>query len=443
MKISIFGAGYVGLVTAACFAELGNQVVCMDVNAERISKLQKGESPIHEPGLPELLQKNLQAGRLNFTADAKTAIDHGLCLFIAVGTPSAADGSADLRYVFEVAKTIGQHMNGYRIIIDKSTVPVGTANKVSQIISESLKERQLSIKFDVASNPEFLREGAAIEDFMSSDRIVIGTTSEEAKRHLLALYSHFNRNGDRVICMDPCSAELTKYAANALLATKISFMNELSRVAEGVGADIEFVRRGIGSDPRIGFHFINPGCGYGGSCFPKDVQALVHTAQEVHVDTQLISAVHQVNERQKQILFEKIQRFFKGDLAGKTIAVWGLAFKPDTDDMREAASRPLIEALLNSGARVQAYDPVAQDEAKKLYGKENNFVIANLPEEACQKADALAIVTEWPIFANPNFEQLKQSLAQAVIFDGRNLYEPDYLASLGFTYFAIGRGQRI
>lgn len=443
MRISIFGTGYVGLVTGTCFAELGNHVVCVDIDAQKIQQLQEGICPIHEPGLPELIQKNVRSGHLRFTTDPVSAIEHGLCIFIAVGTPSAADGSADLRYVFAVAKTIGQHLPSYRIVINKSTVPVGTANRVKHIIQQELDQRQQQLSFDVASNPEFLREGAAISDFLASERIIIGTDSAQAKDHLLNLYRYFNRNHDRVICMGLRSAELTKYAANAMLATKISFMNEMSLLAERIGADIDDVRLGIGADPRIGRQFINPGCGYGGSCFPKDVQALEHMATATDLDLMLVKSVHQVNERQKKVLFQKIHHYFKGDLHAKTIALWGLAFKPDTDDMREAPSQSLIDDLLAVGAIIQAHDPVAMNEAQRIYGHQANFTLCTSPEQATQNADALVIVTEWPEFISPDFHHLLDSLRQPVIFDGRNLYDPAYLAKLGFDYYGIGRGLSI
>lgn len=443
MKISVFGAGYVGLVTATCFAELGNHVICADVNSDRIDQLKRGECPIHEPGLTELIQKNLAAGRLEFTTDSKYAIEQSLLIFIAVGTPSAENGSADLTHVFEVAKTVGERLTKYTIIIDKSTVPVGTAHKVKTIIAEKIQARGLSIEFDVASNPEFLREGVAIEDFMQSSRIILGTETERAKNHLLALYAHFNRNGNRVICMDPKSAELTKYAANAMLATRISFMNELALLAETVGADIEFIRRGIGSDPRIGPGFLNAGCGYGGSCFPKDVQALEYTALEHNVSLLLVRAVHDANEKQKHVLFQKIEKFFNGDLKGRTIALWGLAFKPDTDDMREAPSRVLMENLWKAGASVRAYDPVAKTEALRLYGQRADLSLCDSPADALSGADILTIVTEWPVFASPDFELILDRLKYPVIFDGRNLYDPSYLKSLGIKYFGIGRGETL
>lgn len=438
MNITLYGAGYVGLVTGACFAELGNQVLCVDVNADRIARLRQGECPIHEPGLAEMMQKNIQAGRLKFTADPKEGVEHGFYIFIAVGTPSDEDGSADLQYVLAVAKSIGEHMKDYRIVINKSTVPVGTADRVREMIQSTLKQE---ISFDVASNPEFLREGAAIDDFMGSDRIIIGADNPTAAEHLCRLYAPFNRNHDRLICMDIRSAELTKYAANAFLATKISFINELSQIAERVGADIEHIRVGIGSDPRIGYHFINPGCGYGGSCFPKDIIALQHTADSVQYNAQLIQAVHQVNQRQKQVLFQKIRAHFTDQLTGKVIALWGLSFKPNTDDMRDASSRALIEALWQAGASIRAYDPVAMPEAARIYGQRDDLTLCSTPEEVLAGADALVIVTEWSVFLSPNFDLIKQTLKNPVIFDGRNLYAPTYMKELGFCYYAIGRGE--
>jgi UDPglucose 6-dehydrogenase len=443
MKITIFGAGYVGLVTGTCLAELGNHVLCVDVNQERIDRLKQGDCPIHEPGLPELMAKNREAGRLAFTSNATEGVTHGFYQFIAVGTPQDEDGSADLKYVLAVAKTIGEHMQKSCIVINKSTVPVGTADKVRNTIQQALNARQLSISFDVASNPEFLREGAAIDDFMKSDRIVIGTDNSETEQHLRALYTPFNRNQDRLIAMNIRSAELTKYAANAMLATKISFINEMSQLAELLGADIEMIRRGIGSDPRIGFHFINPGCGYGGSCFPKDLQALESAAKHVNYEPQLLKAVQQVNHQQKQVLFQKILQHFKGNLANKVIALWGLAFKPHTDDMREASSRTLMELLWQAGARVQAYDPVAVAETKRLYGNRADLILCKSPEETLSNADALTIVTEWPVFFSPDFNLIKTQLREPVIFDGRNLYDTHYLNQLGFTYYAIGRGASI
>jgi UDPglucose 6-dehydrogenase len=440
MKITLFGAGYVGLVTGACFAELGNHVLLVDVNKERVARLQNGECPIHEPGLPELMNKNRATGHLRFTADPQEGVAHGAYQFIAVGTPQDEDGSADLKYVLAVAKTIGEHMEEPRLIVTKSTVPVGTASKIQQAVQQALDKRGKKITFEVASNPEFLREGAAIDDFMGSDRIVIGTDNPRAEQHLRALYTPFNRNNDRIIAMDILSAELTKYAANAMLATKISFINEISQLAERLGADIERVRIGIGSDPRIGYHFINPGCGYGGSCFPKDLQALEAAAKHVHFDAKLLTAVQEVNRAQKLVLVNKIQKHFKNNLTNKTIALWGLAFKPNTDDMREAASRTLMEALWQAGAKVQAYDPVAMPEAQRIYGDHAQLKLCATPEETLVGADALAVVTEWRAFFSPDFAEMKKQLRTPVIFDGRNLYDPAYLAQQGFIYYGIGRG---
>jgi len=441
MRITVFGAGYVGLVTAACLAESGNQVCCVDVNEARIDQLNQGVCPIHEPGLPELIEKNRQAGRLVFETEAKRAVAYGTYLFIAVGTPQDEDGSADMRYVLEVARAIGQHLQDYRLIINKSTVPVGTADHVHELIRSVLVDRHMQIDFDVVSNPEFLREGAAVKDFMNSDRIIVGANTARAAEAMKLLYAPFNRNHDRLILMDVRSAELTKYAANAFLATKISFINEVSHLAERLGADVEQIRIGIGSDPRIGHHFIHAGCGYGGSCFPKDVSALEKMAASLQYDASLIKAVGQVNQRQKHILFQKIKKYFGAQLAGKTFAVWGLAFKPNTDDMREAPSRYLMEALWEVGAKVQAYDPVAMSEAKRIYGERVDFVLCQDAMSALEGADALLIVTEWQVFHSPDFERIKSALKQAVIFDGRNLYDPDHMKKSGFHYFAIGRGE--
>lgn len=443
MKITIFGAGYVGLVTAACFSELGNHVICADINHARIEGLNRGECPIHEPGLTELILKNLNSKRLSFTTDLNDAINESLYLFIAVGTPSLASGAADLSYVYQVAASIGENVDNYCIVINKSTVPVGTTDAVSSIISDKIKQRGLTLDFDVASNPEFLCQGAAVRDFMQSDRIVIGTESDRAQKHLLALYTHFNRNGNRVICMDPRSAELTKYAANAMLACRISFMNELSLLAESVDADICSVLQGVGSDPRIGVKFLNPGCGYGGSCFPKDVKALEQIAVGANIELPLIHAIHATNERQKHRLFDKINAYFKQDLQGKTIALWGLSFKPNTDDMREAPSRTLLEELWQHGVTVRAYDPVANAEALKIYGVRDDFILCESPEQALETADALALVTEWEVFAHPDFAYIKEQLKYPAIFDGRNVYDPAALKELGFHYYAIGRGDKI
>jgi UDPglucose 6-dehydrogenase len=444
MRLTIFGSGYVGLVTGACFAEVGNNVLCVDVDQRKVEMLRRGESPIHEPGLDELLKRNLAAGRLNFTTDAAEGVKHGLFQFIAVGTPPDEDGSADLKYVLNVAEAIGRNVSEYRVIVTKSTVPVGTADKVRAKIDSTLKARGTDLEFDVVSNPEFLKEGAAIADFMKPDRIVVGTDNPRTGELLKALYDPFTRSRERMIVMDVRSAELTKYAANAMLATKISFMNELANLAERMGADIEKVRLGIGSDPRIGYHFIYPGCGYGGSCFPKDVQALARSAGAHSFETQLLNAVEGVNNRQKSVLLDKLKRYFDGDLAGKTIALWGLAFKPNTDDMREAPSRTLIEGLWKAGAKVRAYDPVASAEAHRIYGERgDDLTLVTSSSEALQGADALAIVTEWQEFRSPDFDAIKAELKRPVIFDGRNLYDPAFVKRLGLTYYAIGRGDSL
>lgn len=441
MNITIFGSGYVGLTTGTCFAQMGNHVVCVDINQTRVDALNNGECPIFEPGLSEMLRDNLAAGRLTFTHDAQHGIKHGEIIFIAVGTPSQADGSAKLDYVLDVARTIGQYLGSYKVVVDKSTVPVGTADKVHAEIADQLKRRHLSIPFDVASNPEFLKEGGAVNDFMKPDRIIIGVDSEQAETKLRALYAPFNRNHDKLIAMDIRSAELTKYAANAMLATKISFMNEMSRIAERVGADIEKVRLGIGSDARIGYSFIYPGCGYGGSCFPKDVQALQHTAKINDYEPAILNAVHRVNELQKQVLLEKIYSCFGADLKGKKFAMWGLSFKPNTDDVRDAPSRVVMEGLWAAGATVSAYDPEAMNSIAAIYGERDNLELCNTPEAVLTDADALIVVTEWMAFRSPNFDQIKQQLKRPIIFDGRNLYDPEYLESLGFEYYAIGRGK--
>ena len=442
MRLTIFGSGYVGLVTGACFAEAGNHVLCVDVDVRKVEMLKRGESPIHEPGLEDLLKKNLAAGRLAFTTSAEEGVKHGLFQFIAVGTPPDEDGSADLKYVLAVAESIGRHLSGYRIVVNKSTVPVGTADKVKARIQATLKERGEDIEFDVVSNPEFLKEGAALADFMKPDRVVVGTDNPRTAELLKALYDPFTRNHDRMIVMDVRSSELTKYAANAMLATKISFMNELANLAELLGADIEKVRRGIGSDPRIGYHFIYPGCGYGGSCFPKDVQALSRTARDHDYDAEILNAVESVNNRQKELLFKKISRYFKGDLKGKTVALWGLSFKPNTDDMRAAPSRTLMEALWHAGAKVQGYDPVAMDEAQRIYGERGDLLLAKSATEALAGADVLAIVTEWQEFRSPDFDDIKAKLKFPVIFDGRNLYDPAFVSQFGLKYLAIGRNSQ-
>ena len=443
MRLTIFGSGYVGLVTGACFAEAGNHVLCVDVDARKIEMLNRGESPIFEPGLEEMLKKNHAAGRLQFTTDAAEGVRHGLFQFIAVGTPPDEDGSADLKYVLAVAESIGKHMTDYRIVVTKSTVPVGTSDKVKAKIDATLSGRGSAVEFDVVSNPEFLKEGAAIGDFMKPDRIVVGTDNPRTGELLKALYDPFTRNHDRMIVMDVRSAELTKYAANAMLATKISFMNELANLAELMGADIEKVRRGIGSDPRIGFHFIYPGAGYGGSCFPKDVQALARSAKGLKFEAGLLNSVEAVNNRQKKVLFQKVHRHFNGELKGKTIALWGLAFKPNTDDMRAAPSRDLMEALWEAGARVRAYDPVASHETHRIYGDRPDLALVGSATEALVGADVLVIVTEWQEFRSPDFDAMREALKYPVIFDGRNLYDPAFVARFGLTYYGIGRGASI
>jgi len=443
VHVTIFGTGYVGLVTGACLADVGNNVLCVDIDSAKIEALNRGKMPIFEPGLEEIVKRSFDAGRLQFTTDVTRGVEHGLFQFIAVGTPPDEDGSADLSYVLAVAETIGTHLREYRIVVDKSTVPVGTADRVKQKILDCLRSRNMDCEFDVVSNPEFLKEGAAIEDFMKPDRIVVGTENPRTGELLRALYEPFNRNHDRLILMDVRSAELTKYAANAILATKISFMNELANLAELVGADIEHVRIGIGSDPRIGYEFIYPGLGYGGSCFPKDVRALSATARAAGGHTELLDAVERVNSNQKDVLYQKIATYFRGELAGKTIALWGLAFKPNTDDMREASSRVLMEALWSAGCTVRAYDPVAVGEARRIYGDRKDLVLCDGAEAALKGADALAIVTEWREFRSPDFERMKSLLREPTIFDGRNLYDPDSLKVRGFRYFGIGRGESL
>jgi UDPglucose 6-dehydrogenase len=441
MRITIFGSGYVGLVTGACLADAGNHVVCVDVDERKTAMLQQGQMPIHEPGLDAVVKRNFDAGRLRFTTSAAEGVKHGQFQLIAVGTPPDEDGSADLRYVLAVARSIGEHMSEYKVVITKSTVPVGTADKVREAVKSSLAARKADVEFDTVSNPEFLKEGAAIADFMRPDRVIVGTDSARATEMMRALYEPFTHNRDRMIVMDVRSAELTKYAANAMLATKISFMNELANLAEHFGADIEDVRLGIGSDPRIGYAFIYPGAGYGGSCFPKDVQALKRSADEVGYDASILTAVESVNNRQKHVLFSKIQAHF-GDLRGKTIGLWGLAFKPNTDDMREAASRVLMEALWAAGAKVRAYDPVAMPECLRIYGERSDLVLCKSSPEVLEGADALAIVTEWREFRSPDFDAIKATLRTPAIFDGRNIYDPGRMARAGFSYYAIGRGKR-
>lgn len=439
MKVTIFGTGYVGLVQAAVLADVGHDVCCVDVDEEKINNLKQDIIPIYEPGLEELVRENYQEGRLSFTTDAKHGVEFGKVQFIAVGTPPGEDGSADLQYVLNVATTIAEYMNEEKTIVQKSTVPVGTADKVKEVIQAILMKRNVSLDFDVVSNPEFLKEGAAIKDCQRPDRIILGTESETAEKRMRDLYQPFNRNHDKIIVMDNRSAEMTKYAANCMLATKISFMNEMANIAERVGADIEHVRQGIGSDSRIGFQFIYPGCGYGGSCFPKDVKALVHTADLNDYNSEILKAVESVNVRQKQKLFEYIANYFNNNLQGKTIALWGLSFKPNTDDIREASSRVLMEQLWDSGAVVQAFDPEAMDEIGKIYGNEPKLTLVDTKEKALEGADALAICTEWHNFRAPDFELIRNQLREKVIFDGRNMYDPAMIKENGLTYISIGR----
>ena len=440
MKVTVFGIGYVGLVQGAVLAEVGHQVMCIDVDADKVERLKLGQIPIFEPGLESLVKENHAAGRLTFSTDAAEGVKHGEVQFIAVGTPPDEDGSADLKYVLSVASTIAEHMESHQIVIDKSTVPVGTADKVKARITEVLAQRgRNDLTFDVVSNPEFLKEGSAVADCMRPERIIIGTSSEHAEEIMRELYAPFSRNHDKVIVMDVRSAELTKYAANCMLATKISFMNEMANLAEILGADIEAVRQGIGSDSRIGYHFIYPGVGYGGSCFPKDVQALIKTAEQIDFDAKVLKAVESRNNEQKTTLFKKIDKHFNGDLKGKTFAIWGLSFKPNTDDMREAPSRVLMEALWKAGAKVQAYDPEAMDETQRIYGNRDDIILCGTKEGALKGADALVIVTEWQTFRAPDFDLIKQMLAQPTIFDGRNMYDPKRMHKKGFTYYSVGR----
>jgi len=444
MNITIFGLGYVGLVSGACLADAGNHVICFDVDAVRIEQLTRGEVPIHEPGLTDLIRRNREARRLEFTCDPERAVEHGLFQLITVETPTAEDGSVDVRHVLTVARLIGQRLSRYAIIVTKSTVPVGTSDNVRQEVQSALSARDASIEFDVVSNPEFLKEGAAIEDFMRPDRIVVGTDNPRTTEIIRALYEPFTRNHDRLVVMDLRSAELTKYAANAMLATRISFINELAAVAERVGADIEKVRIGIGSDPRIGYGFIHPGLGYGGSCFPGDVKALIHSAEHFGQQAELLRSVESINNLQKTVLVRKLRSHFNNELSGRTFALWGLAFKPDTDDMREAPSRVIIDALLSFKATVRAYDPVAMPQVRRLYASNPNaeqLVFCNDAYEAVAGADALLIATEWKEFRSPDFDRLKLLLNKPLIFDGRNLYDPALVERLGLQYFAIGRGR--
>lgn len=439
MKVTVIGTGYVGLVTGTCLAEMGNSVMCLDVDPRKIEILKSGGIPIYEPGLEDMVKRNVDAGRLHFTTNVEESVEFGTIQFIAVGTPPDEDGSADLQYVVAAARNIGKHMKDYKLVVDKSTVPVGTADKVRAALQEELRNRGVDIPFSVASNPEFLKEGAAIDDFMKPDRIIIGTDNEQATQLLRALYAPFQRNHERIIVMDIRSAELTKYAANAMLATRISFMNELAVLAEKLGADIEQVRQGIGSDPRIGYHFLYAGCGYGGSCFPKDVQALRKTGQENAVPLRVLDAVEEANDAQKLLLLKKLTARLGNDLSGRRFALWGLAFKPNTDDMREAPSRVLMEALWEKGAHVVAHDPAAMEETRRIYGNHPQLTLVDEPMKALDGADALLIVTEWKVFRSPDFDAIKARLKQPLIFDGRNLYDLAMVRGLGIEYFPIGR----
>ncbi len=439
MKITVVGTGYVGLVSGACLAEVGNDVLCLDLNPEKIRILKDGGIPIHEPGLDQVVARNVAAGRLHFTTDIEEAVRFGTVQFIAVGTPPDEDGSADLQYVISAARNIGRLMTDYKVVIDKSTVPVGTADKVRAAISEELSARGVEVPFSVVSNPEFLKEGAAVDDFMRPDRIVVGAEDEQAINLMRALYAPFQRNHEKLVIMDVRSAELTKYAANAMLATRISFMNELAVLAEKLGADIEHVRQGIGSDPRIGWHFLYAGCGYGGSCFPKDVKALIRTAAEAGQGLKVLQAVEDANDAQKMVLVDKIRARFGNDLSGMRFAVWGLAFKPNTDDMREAPSRIVINELFRLGASVVAYDPVAMDETRRIFGDESRLAYAARPMDALKDADALVIITEWKEFRSPDFGSIRTMLKHPVVFDGRNMYDPALPRQAGLEYFGIGR----
>mgnify|MGYP000958287377 FL=1 len=439
MKLAVIGSGYVGLTSGACFADMGNNVICVDNDSRKIDMLNRGEIPIFEPGLESMVKRNVAEGRISFSTDIKKAVEESLILFIAVGTPPEEDGSADLSHVLAAACEIAEHMNDYKIIVDKSTVPVGTADRVKARIREVLEQRGSKLDFDVVSNPEFLKEGAAIEDFMRPDRVVIGTDSEQAAHAMRTLYAPFNRTHDRVIVMSIRSAEMTKYAANALLATKISFINEISRLCEAYGADVEEVRNGIGSDSRIGYKFIYPGVGYGGSCFPKDIKALIHMSSAVAYDSRILKAVEAVNQDQKHLLVQKLISHFGQNLKGKTFAVWGLAFKPQTDDMREAPAIVIIRALIAAGAKIRAFDPVAMQEAKRIFGNLEGLSLCGDEYEALKGADAMLLITEWRQFRYPDFKRIKAELKEAVIFDGRNQYDPKALRELGFTYYGIGR----
>ena len=443
MKISVFGSGYVGLVQATVLAEVGHDVICMDIDQKKVELLQQGHVSIFEPGLSSLVRENLESKRLRFTSDEKTAVEHGQVLFIAVGTPPSEDGSADLKAVFSVGDAVARHRVEPAILVEKSTVPVGTGDALTAHINKALEQAGRSLQFDVVSNPEFLKEGSAVSDCRRPDRIIIGCERDEVRDVMRDLYAPFNRNHDRIINMDLRSAELTKYAANCMLATKISFINQIAELAEHLGADIESVRLGIGADTRIGYHFIYPGCGYGGSCFPKDMRALIHSAQQVNCSSDLLQAVEAINERQKHKLFDRINAYFKGDLKGKTFALWGLAFKPNTDDMRDAPSRVLMEALWAAGADVRAFDPEAMQETQRLYGDEPRLSLMGTPESVLQGADALIVCTEWQQFKAPDFDLIKQRLKTPVIFDGRNLYDNERLTRVGLQYFPMGRGESI
>ena len=439
MKVCVFGAGYVGLVTSACLAEMGNSVVCLDIDEARVASLQQGLMPIHEPGLESMVARAAAAGRLVFTTDAASAVAHGTVVFIAVGTPSAEDGSADVDYVLAAARTVGRHMNDYKVVVDKSTVPVGTADRVHAAIAQELARRQVRLPYAVVSNPEFLKEGAAVEDFMKPDRVIVGCDDERAGLLMRAVYAPFLRNRDRMMLMDVRSAELTKYAANAMLASRISFMNELARLAECVGADVEQVRRGIGSDARIGTDFLYAGCGWGGSCLPKDVKALLRTGADAGIELDILGAVQRVNDRQRQLLGERVVARFGADLHGLCFAVWGLAFKPGTDDMREAPSITVIDELVRRGATVRAFDPLAMPRARALWSGNAQVAFCTDPLDASDGANALLIVTEWREFRSPDFDALRQRMVEPVVFDGRNLWDPALLAELGFEYVGIGR----
>ncbi|MEM7099815.1 MAG: UDP-glucose/GDP-mannose dehydrogenase family protein [Pseudomonadota bacterium] len=440
MKLTIFGTGYVGLVTGTCFAEMGNDVMCIDIDPNKIERLNKDDIPIFEPGLEDLVKVNRKRGHLRFSTDTQAGVDHGEVIFIAVGTPPGEDGSADLQYVLEVARTIGTHMQTQKVIVDKSTVPVGTGDHVRTRIADTLTERGAAIPFSVVSNPEFLKEGAAISDFMKPDRVVIGSDDNWGRQIMEQLYAPFNRNHDKIVHMDVRSAELTKYAANVMLATKISLMNEMANMADQLGADIEAVRRGIGMDPRIGYHFIYPGTGYGGSCFPKDVKALIHTADQIGYEASIIDSVERVNARQKRVLFDKLMGHFDHDIKGRCFAMWGLAFKPNTDDMREAPSITLINLLTEQGAKVVGYDPEANNEARTLFADNPLVEIVSDKEATLDQADGLLVITEWNEFRSPDFAGIRAQVKTAVVFDGRNLFDPDYVKQCGFAHYGIGRG---